>query len=224
MNDTIDLPQPILSFEEVSLSFKGLPVVRGVSFSLREGEVVLLNGPSGTGKSSLMRMILGFVHPSSGRVRYRGEEVGAETAWNVRREVAYVAQDTDIGDGIVQELIDTVLSYQVNAEHLTQTAQEDHLNDLLSIFGLGREILSQDFRELSGGERQRVVTILGLMLGREIFLLDEITASLDVNLKQRVADYFLGHPEWTLLVISHDREWMRPGVRVIDMVAYRGKV
>jgi len=169
-------------------------------------------------------MILGFVHPSSGRVRYRGEEVGAETAWNVRREVAYVAQDTDIGDGIVQELIDTVLSYQVNAEHLTQTAQEDHLNDLLSIFGLGREILSQDFRELSGGERQRVVTILGLMLGREIFLLDEITASLDVNLKQRVADYFLGHPEWTLLVISHDREWMRPGVRVIDMVAYRGKV
>jgi len=209
--------QPVISFEEVSLSFNGLPVFRDVSFSLRKGEVLLLNGPSGIGKSSLMRMIPGFVHPSSGTIRYRGEEVGAETAWNIRREVAYIAQDTDIGEGVVQELFDTVLSYQVNADRLPEMTSGPALDDLLVIFGLDREIFTQDFHELSGGERQRVVTILALMLGREIFLLDEITASLDVDLKQRVADYFLGHPEWTLLIISHDREWNRPGIRVIDL-------
>ena len=224
MNDTINQPESTLSFEKVSLSFNGLQVVRDVSFSLRKGEVLLLNGPSGIGKSSLMRMIPGFVHPSSGTVRYRGEVVDAETAWKVRCEVAYISQDTDIGEGVVQELFDTVLSYQVNADHQRETVSAPCLNDLLIVFGLDREILNQDFRELSGGERQRVVTILSLMLGREIFLLDEITASLDVDLKQRVADYFLGHPAWTLMVISHDREWVRPGVRVIEMVAHGGKV
>ena len=224
MDHSIISSEAILSFEEVSLSFNGLTVVRDMSFSLRKGEVVLLKGPSGAGKSSLMRMIPGFVHPSSGIVRYRGKEVGAETAWNVRGEVAYVAQDTDIGDGVVQELFDAVLSYQVNADHLREMAPGPCLNDLLDVFGLCQNILSQEFRKLSGGERQRVVTVLALMLGREIFLVDEITASLDVNLKQRVADYFLGHPEWTLLVISHDREWLRPGVRVIEMVAHGGSL
>jgi putative ABC transport system ATP-binding protein len=54
-------------------------------------------------------------------------------------------------------------------------------------------------------------------LNRDIYLLDEVTSALDVNLKKKVADYFLAQEDWTLLVISHDREWERDWVEIIKL-------
>ena len=73
--------------------------------------------------------------------------------------------------------------------------------------GLEDDILDKNFQELSGGEKQRIGILIALLLNRDIYLLDEVTSALDVNLKKTVADYFLARENWTLLVISHDREW-----------------
>jgi putative ABC transport system ATP-binding protein len=79
------------------------------------------------------------------------------------------------------------------------------------------DILDKNFQELSGGEKQRIGILITLLLNRDIYLLDEITSALDVNLKKKVADYFLAREDWIILVISHDREWYRDWVEIIDL-------
>jgi len=83
--------------------------------------------------------------------------------------------------------------------------------------GLENDILDTNFQELSGGEKQRIGILIALLLNRDIYLLDEVTSALDVNLKKTVADYFLARENWTLLVISHDREWECYWIEKIDL-------
>jgi putative ABC transport system ATP-binding protein len=65
--------------------------------------------------------------------------------------------------------------------------------------------------------RQRVAIVISLLLERKIFLLDEITSSLDKDLKKTVADYFLDNPDWTVIAISHDEPWhMHPKAKIIE--------
>ncbi len=78
-------------------------------------------------------------------------------------------------------------------------------------------ILDKNFQELSGGEKQRIGILIALLLNRDIYLLDEVTSALDMNLKKKVSDYFLSREDLTLLVISHDREWERDWIEIIDL-------
>jgi putative ABC transport system ATP-binding protein len=79
---------------------------------------------------------------------------------------------------------------------------------LFAFFDLPLKILKEDYVNLSGGEKQRIALIVALLLKRDIFLLDEATSSLDRELKLRVIDFFTHRPEWTVLSISHDQDWL----------------
>ena len=82
---------------------------------------------------------------------------------------------------------------------------------------LEHDILDKNFQELSGGEKQRIGILTSLLLNRDIYLLDEVTSALDMKLKKKVADYFLAQEDWTLLIISHDQEWERDWMEIIDI-------
>lgn len=84
-------------------------------------------------------------------------------------------------------------------------------------FELEKDTLGKNFENLSGGEKQRLGILIALMLGRDIFLLDEATSALDSELKKRVVDHFLKHEDWTLFVISHDKEWERDEVEILEI-------
>ena len=80
----------------------------------------------------------------------------------------------------------------------------EKLNELLKYFELESDILEKEIERLSGGEKQRIAIINALLLEREIFLLDEISAALDKKLKIKTLDYFFKNKEYTILSISHD--------------------
>ena len=82
---------------------------------------------------------------------------------------------------------------------------------------LNQDILEKNFENLSGGEKQRIGILIALMLERDVFLLDEVTSALDSELKKKVVDHFLKHKDWTLFIISHDREWERDGVEIVEI-------
>jgi putative ABC transport system ATP-binding protein len=109
-------------------------------------------------------------------------------------------------------LFEEVFSYSANHGKF----DHDTLDMLLTEFSLKREVLNKKFENLSGGEKQRISIIISLMTKKDIFLLDEITSDLDAALKTKVVDYFMANSEWTVLAISHDPEWEREGVRIID--------
>ena len=124
-----------------------------------------------------------------------------------------MVQDTDLEEGKVTNLLNEIFFYRANKDKL----DSEKLRIFMRELGLEDDILDKNFQELSGGEKQRIGILIALLLNRDIYLLDEVTSALDVNLKKTVADYFLARENWTLLVISHDREWECDWIEKIDL-------
>lgn len=202
----------ILDIKNISIRYDGQSVLSDFSLSVAKGEKILIKGRSGIGKSTLFRLIMGFSIPDSGTIILDNVPVNSDTIWNLRKRVAYVSQDTDIAEGKVTDLIDEIFSFKANNEVLDR----DQLYSIIYGLSLNPDILNKDYSKLSGGEKQRIALMLALLSGKDIFLLDEVTAELDSGLKQKVVDMFLKKPEWTVLSISHDREWEQSATRIID--------
>ena len=203
----------IIRYENAGIHFGSKKVLSNFSLCIPKGKKILMKGKSGTGKSTLFKILMGFEKLSEGSVYYRGVPLSPRVAWQIRKDVAYVSQDTDLGEGPVRDLLEEVRSYRPNREKIAP----EKLHMLMQELELEKDILEKDFENLSGGEKQRIGILIALLLEREIFLLDEATSALDAGLKKKVAEHFLKHSHWTLFVISHDREWERDGVEIVTI-------
>lgn len=188
--------------QNITKQFTEKYILREFSFEINPGDKVNIAGPSGIGKTTLFRLLLGFEMPDSGHIEVNGKALEGEQIWAVRQQVAYVSQDLNIGLGTVNQLFTETLSYKQN-HHLKSHAQK-HIAQLLEQFELPTSTLDKNITELSGGEKQRVAIVNSLLLQRKVFFLDEISSALDASLKEKVLDYFLGNTEFTVLYISHD--------------------
>ncbi|MHC4908034.1 MAG: ABC transporter ATP-binding protein, partial [Planctomycetota bacterium] len=140
-----------------------------------------IDGPSGSGKSSLLRAMLGFVRPQSGSITIDNQPVNNKTVWSLRHRIGYVTQEPDLGSQSVLERIRQPFGYKANA-HLEFNM--DTLEAYLDQFKLPRILLSKQTTDLSGGEKQRIAIIISLLLDRDLLLLDEPTSALDKESKQ----------------------------------------
>ncbi|RNI14366.1 ATP-binding cassette domain-containing protein [Methanohalophilus sp. RSK] len=207
------MDQNIIEYRDLSIIHSHQKVLENFNLTIKEGEKVLIRGKSGTGKSTLFLCLLGLMRPSGGDVYFDNLPVNGNSVSVVRTKVAYVPQDVDVGRDSVNEFFDTIFTY--NAVGFTPSFEK--IQRLLEWFELDDSILKKEFKSLSGGEKQRIVLILSLLLERNVFLLDEPTSSLDSSLKSKVVDYFANDPSLTVVVISHDPQWEREGLRVVDI-------
>jgi putative ABC transport system ATP-binding protein len=203
----------ILDIQNLSISYNGSSILSEFDLSVSKGEKILIKGRSGIGKSTIFRLIMGFGVRSSGEISLDGVPVDAENIWNLRKRVAYVSQDTDIAEGKVTDLIEEIFSFKANRA----AYEREGLQRIISDLSLSPGILNKEYTKLSGGEKQRICLMLALLSGKDFFLLDEVTAELDVGLKQKVVGMFFDNPQWTVLSISHDREWAEKATKVIDL-------
>lgn len=190
----------MIKFSNISKSFSEKIILNGLSFEIGKNEKVIFSGKSGIGKSTIFKILLGFEKPDSGNIYFENQLVNEKNIWNIRSKIAYVSQDVDIGIGKVSALFDFTLNLKTN-----NNKNINNISELLSTFGLNDDFLSKNIEELSGGEKQRIAIINSLILKRDIFLLDEITSSLDTDLKVKIIDYFMKNPNFTVLYISHDK-------------------
>jgi len=189
-----------VEIESITVSFDGKPVVRDFSLSLSWGEKAVLAGRSGSGKTTILRSILGFVVPEKGRIRIGGELLTDDSVWELRKRIAYVAQEPDLGRGSVREVIELPFTYRSNS-HLRGNLSR--LPGLFEELFLPISLLEKDISKLSGGEKQRVAIISALLLDRRILLLDEICSSLDKGSMQAVVDLLGKDDRLTILWVSH---------------------
>ena len=192
-----------LEARDVRVRFGEQAVLRGFSLALGPGEKALLTGPSGCGKSTVLRCFLGFVVPEAGSVHIEDKELTPVSVWPLRRRIAYVAQEPDLGTGTAMEALERPFHYRANS---ALRGNLDRVLEWFERFRLDRDLLRKDVGDLSGGEKQRIALISAILLDRPIFLLDEITSALDKTSKQAVAEYFRSRQDVTMLVVAHDPE------------------
>ena len=185
------------------------------------GDKVTLSGPSGSGKSTLLRCIIGFV-PFSGVIHLKGEPLNTHSIWRLRRQMAYVDQEPDLGSGRVRETLERPFSFKANHAIPFQPHEVDALFER---FLLPSSLQSKEMKNLSGGEKQRVALIAALLLKRPLLLLDEAASALDANSKQQVREYLCDRPDITILSVSHDTRDFAFSNTVLSMETLRkGKV
>ena len=192
-------------------------VLSGVSFSVAAGRVACILGPSGGGKSTMLRLVNRLEDPDEGRIALEGTDVREIPVLDLRRRVGFVPQKSTLFEGTVYENVIAAYAYAKK----TPPAQDDErLGRLMDLVRLERSILARRSRELSGGQQQRVSVIRTLLPGPQILLMDEPTASLD----PRTADQFVGElrallaeTQTTVLIATHDLAAAR---RIADDVLF----
>ncbi len=205
-----------IQIENLGVRYDGRSVLSGFSLQMKRGEKVTLTGPSGAGKSTVLRCLLGLVVPQQGAIRIYGRALDGQSVWDLRQQIAYVAQEPDLGRGTAREVIGRLFDYRANARLRPNL---DRLPQWMERFNLSQGLLDKDMSDLSGGEKQRVALVCALLLDRSIVLLDEASSALDQANKQAVADYFREAGNLTVLSVAHDKEWRTFAHRVIELAA-----
>ena len=183
----------MITLENISLSFANKKLFENFNLKINRGDKILLYGKSGTGKSSLLKMLLGFQIPDSGSIYFNGKISDQKSIWEFRKKVGYVSQDTDIGQGKINDLLEEILNY---SNHRELEPDRKSLVKYLEFFELPASILEKDIADISGGEKQRVAAARALVQARDALLLDEATSNLDIYhslsilnvIRQRAAD------------------------------------
>jgi oligopeptide transport system ATP-binding protein len=203
--------------------------VDGVTLTVREGETLGLVGESGSGKSTLGRSILQLIPPTSGSVRFDGQEIvglrGNEMQ-SIRREMQMIFQDPYASLNPRQrvgQIIGTPLRIHGLASGDTLKRQ---VNELLERVGLGPEHYNRFPHEFSGGQRQRIGIARALALRPKLIIADEPVSALDVSIQAQIINLLedlQGEFKLTYLFVAHDLGVIR---HVSDRIAvmYLGKI
>ena len=205
-----------------------LPVVRGVSFSVRSGECVALSGPSGIGKSSILKLIYGNYRVDAGRVLVTGETGTVDVASASPRQMLGLRRTTL---GYVSQFLRTIprvgaleiVAAAARAEGVSPQEARARAGDLLAKLNVAHRLWHLPPATFSGGEQQRVNIARGLAARRPILLLDEPTAALDDMNRATVVELIEARKREgaAVLGIFHDADIReRVADRIIDVTQF----
>lgn len=210
----------IFQLQSVGLSDKDKSILTDISFTVAEGERLTLVGPSGSGKSSILKLLAGLTSATSGTIFFQGRDIAELDMPTYRREVSYCFQQPVLFGQTVQDNLQFPFTIRQLAFDQTKA-----LKALESVH-LAPKFLSKKITELSGGEKQRVALIRNLLFEPKVLLLDEISAGLDAETKAIVnkllADYQAAGN--TLIEVTHDQSEIDAAQKILRIEGGRVQV
>jgi ABC-type Fe3+/spermidine/putrescine transport system ATPase subunit len=194
---------PLLEVEGLSAAWEGLPVLKSVSFSVGQGEFLVLLGPNGSGKTTLLRCLVGLEKTTAGRVRFGGVDLGDRPPHT--RGIGLMFQESAL---FPHRTVYENIAYAPLLQRRPRAEVEGEVGRVIGLLHLGG---FEDRRpdQLSGGERQRVALARTLAARPKLVLLDEPFASIDVEVKADLHSEFrraLSASGAAAIHVTHDRE------------------
>lgn len=169
-----------VEFRDVEFEYEeGLPVLKGVSFTAEAGSTTALVGSSGSGKSTILNLVLNFVRPVKGVVRIDGRDLQQIKLRDYRRHLGVVLQDNFLFDGTILDNI-RFANPEAGLEQIREVCRVANADEFIEKFPNSYEtVVGERGVKLSGGQRQRIAIARALLADPKILILDEATSSLD---------------------------------------------
>jgi len=191
-----------ITFNQLSFSYDSIDVLKKVSFKINKGEYVGIVGPNGGGKTTAIKLMLGFLVPNNGSVKVLG---GSPVL--ARTKIGYVPQinayDKDFPISVMEVVLTGSLA-KLNWRGKFPKGERERAKKLLTEVGL-QGFENRPFGSLSGGQAQKVLIIRALMCDPDILLLDEPTANVDAKSEEAIFAYLKGlQGKKTILIVTHN--------------------
>jgi sulfate transport system ATP-binding protein len=192
-----------IELRNVTKSFGQVTAVKQVSFSVQDGELMALLGPSGGGKTTVLRMIAGLEMPTSGDVFIRGRRVNDLSVQ--QRNIGFVFQNYALFKNMT---VSKNIAFGLKIKKWKRADAQARIDELIQLFGL-EELENRYPHQLSGGQRQRVAIARALAPKPSVLLLDEPFGAVDARIRQELREWLVTlHHELnvTTLFVTHDQE------------------
>jgi phospholipid/cholesterol/gamma-HCH transport system ATP-binding protein len=199
------MTDPVVSFEDVSISFEGKEVLKSISFAVHPAETRIILGPAGCGKSVLMKLTNGLIKPDSGSIHVFGQEVSAMREvdlFKLRARIGMVFQESALFDSLSVE--DNV-AYRLQEDGVPEAEAHARAEEVLNFVDLPNTIAKFP-SELSGGMRRRVSIARAIITGPDLILYDSPTGGLDPITSTTIVELVIKQRDvshTTSLLITH---------------------
>ena len=204
-----------LEASEVSFRYdqSGPLILHKLNFSVQPEEFVALVGSSGSGKSTIMRLLLGFEKPTSGSIFYDGQDLAELDLQSLRRQIGVVLQDGNLIPGEI--LANIVGSRNLSEDDAWEAARLVGLEEDLKAMPMGMHtVISENAGTISGGQKQRILIARAIVTRPSILFLDEATSALD-NRTQSIVTRSMERLNVTRIVIAHRLSTIRNADRIL---------
>ena len=200
-----------IEINDINAYYDDYHVLNNVSLSIEKGHIVSIIGPSGSGKSSLLKLLVGLLLPKSGTISISNKIINYTNKEHLnyaRNKTAIVFQQYNLFQNM--NVLKNVCIAPYKIQKRKKEEVEEQAIKLLDKVGLKNKLNSYP-EELSGGQQQRVAIARALCLNPEILLLDEITSALDPELVKEVLDTIrvLANDGMTMLIVSHEMVFVK---------------
>ncbi|EXJ23614.1 YbbL ABC transporter ATP-binding protein [Alkalibacterium sp. AK22] len=204
-----------LSIEKVTFKADESTILDAVSFQVKKGERVTVTGPSGGGKSTLLKIIGSIQKPTEGRILFKGKNIAETDPLAYRQSVSYFFQNASLFGKTVKDNL--IFPFQIRELPFDQKRCEQ----MLERVKLDRSYINKAVNDLSGGEKQRVALVRNLIFQPDVLLLDEVTSSLDSDNKEIIFDMLAelkANDQITVISVTHDEREISQADRVLRII------
>lgn len=205
--------EPAIALDHVCFAYQDRPVLNNISFTVNSGEFIGMIGPNGGGKTTLLKLIMGFLQPSSGRISIFGQ-----LPTKAIQQISYVPQSLRFDKQFPISVMELVLGGRLS--HLPWYGIFSKKDKEIALHALDRvgliDFQHRSFGNLSGGQAQRALIARALASEPQLLLLDEPTASVDAQAESDIYSILKGlQKQITIIMVTHN---LRAAIEMVERV------
>lgn len=203
-----------LTVKNLNLSFDNEILFDNFSFEVKKGQKVAIIGESGTGKTTLLNIIMGFETNYKGELIILDKILSKNTIRQIRSEISWLPQQTNVFYQTTEEMFNAPFEYKTNKKN---KPKKKDIHKILNRLGLEIHILNKHIHEISGGQKQRIALASCILLNKKILFLDEPTSALDETSIDKLINNLLKNNKFTIISSSHNENWIKNCDLIIDL-------